>query len=129
MLTKAAQAIRPALFASAVALAAVPQSAIAQQVYSGTFTPLNNSGVTGTATLTLSSDAHTLNVEIQAMGLEAGEPHVAHIHGLDSAPGMPVDSTTPTLAQDRITTASSSWPRARRPMARSFSLSPASMRR
>lgn len=97
---QAAIGFRPALLVTAAALVALPQSALAQQVYSGTFTALNNSGVSGTATLTLSADAHTLNVLINASGLEAGEPHVAHIHGLESGPGMPLDSTTPTLAQD-----------------------------
>lgn len=100
MFMKAAQALRPELLATALGLLALPQAALAQQVYTGTFTPLNNSGVSGNATLTLSSDAHTLEVLIEASGLEAGEPHVAHIHGLESGPGMPLDSTTPTLAQD-----------------------------
>lgn len=95
-----AATIRPALFAAAFGAAVLPQGAVAQQVYTGTFTALNGSGVSGNTTLTLSSDKHSLEVNIQATGLEPGQPHVGHIHGLESGPGMPLDSTTPTLAQD-----------------------------
>lgn len=41
--------------------------------------PLNNSGVTGNAVITL--DGNKLTVKIQAEGLEANKPHPQHIHG------------------------------------------------
>lgn len=77
-------------------------SAQAAQAYDATFTTLNDSGVTGTAMLSLNSADTMLTVTIHATGLEAGVPHVAHIHGLFSngTTGTPIDSTTPTLAQD-----------------------------
>ena len=90
---------RRSVIACALASAAIPATAWAQ-VYTGTFTPLNGSGVSGTTTVTLDADAKTLNVVIQAIGLEAGVPHVGHIHGLENPAGNPVNSTTPTLAQD-----------------------------
>lgn len=83
------------------ALLAEP-NAEAAQAYDATFTTLNDSGVTGTAMLSLNSGDTLLTVTVHATGLEAGVPHVAHIHGLfsDGTTGTPVASTTPTLAQD-----------------------------
>lgn len=101
--------INPAVFTSALALASISQSASAQQVYSGNFTALNNSGVSGYTILTLfgtsqqqacSSTSCSLNVQIHATGLEAGHDHLAHIHGLVDGNNMPVASHTPTIAQD-----------------------------
>ncbi|URD60734.1 PEPxxWA-CTERM sorting domain-containing protein [Sphingomonas sp. KRR8] len=92
--------LRTAAVMSALSFVAIPQAASAAIVYSGVFTPLNGSGVSGTTTLTLSDDMTSLNVMIHATGLEPGNAHVGHIHGLNSAPGVPADSTTPTLAQD-----------------------------
>ena len=88
--------------ASLAALAA--QGGIAQDdhatvVYRADLMPLNNSGAHGMATLRLSADHKTLTVMIKATGLEAGNGHSAHIHGLSSG-GAPVDSTCPTSAQD-----------------------------
>lgn len=57
--------------------------------------PLNNSGIHGTAFLTL-IDTNTLTVTINATGLVPNQPHPQHIHGL---PGG-VNSTSPTLAVD-----------------------------
>ena len=76
--------------------------ALAAQTYDATFTALNDSGVTGTAMLSLDTADSLLMVTIHATGLEPGVLHVAHIHGLfsDGATGTPVNSTTPTLAQD-----------------------------
>lgn len=105
-----AKLVRPALFTSALALLSIPQSASAsEQIYSGVFTALNGSGVSGYTTLTLSSTSSTqactmsscsLNVQIHATGLEPGHDHVGHIHGLVDGSGMPIDSHTPTIAQD-----------------------------
>lgn len=59
--------------------------------------PLNGSGVTGTAVLELAGDE--LTVQLLAIGLEPGQTHPQHIHGLTSD-GAAVDSTVPTLAED-----------------------------
>jgi hypothetical protein len=50
-----------------------------ERTYMANLQPLNNSGVTGTATLTV--DENTLTVEVMASGLEANKPHPQHIHG------------------------------------------------
>ena len=91
--------LRSAVAASAVALAVAPQSAAAQ-LYGGTFTALNGSGVSGSTTLNLFDNSTMLTVNIQATGLEPGVPHVGHIHGLLDSGGLPLNSTTPTIAQD-----------------------------
>lgn len=84
----------------AAALLAAPLLASANPIhYTANLTPLNNSGVSGTAALTLNNS--TLNVHITATGLLPNKPHPQHIHGLfDMSSGQPIDSTTPTLAQD-----------------------------
>jgi hypothetical protein len=76
------------------------QQASATTLYDANFTPLNGSGVVGMANLTLNSANTELTVHIHATGLEAGQSHVAHIHGLINTSGQPVDSRTPTLADD-----------------------------
>lgn len=79
--------------------AALPVAAQAQaQSYSAILNPLNNSNVHGSANLTL--DGNLLTVNITATGLEPNQVHPQHIHGLLDSNGLPVDSTTPTLAQD-----------------------------
>ncbi len=65
--------------------------------------PLNGSGVSGMAHLTLDGDQ--LIVTIQAPGLEAGELHPQHIHGFEAKADSngfanPKDSTCPTLTAD-----------------------------
>ncbi len=77
-------------------LAAAP-AAQAALVYTGSFTALNESGVTGSATLTL--DGPMLTVAIEAAGLEAGMTHPQHIHGRFEG-GDPVDSVIPPPAAD-----------------------------
>lgn len=57
-------------------------------VYTANLTSLNNSGVSGTATLTLEQlrgKGQSLTVHIEASGLEAGKLHPQHIHGFDDA--------------------------------------------
>jgi len=49
--------------------------------YMATFTELNNSGVSGTATLSVDTDANLLTVMIDATGLEPNQVHLQHIHG------------------------------------------------
>lgn len=78
----------------AVALAALPSWSFAVTTdYFVHFEPLNNSGVTGSAVLTL-IDNNSLTVQINARGLTPNQLHPQHIHGL---PGG-ANSTIPTLA-------------------------------
>jgi PEP-CTERM motif len=86
--------------AASIAVLFAATSADAAQIYDVDFTALNGSGVTGSATLTLSDDASSLNVLISAIGLEPGGAHVSHIHGLFTPSGMPTNSSVPTPAQD-----------------------------
>lgn len=83
--------------AAAILTAASP--AISAQ-YVANFTTLNNSGVTGSATLDLDQMAQTLTVTFNVSGLDPNGGHVAHIHGLFTPSGQPANSKTPTLAQD-----------------------------
>lgn len=70
-----------------------------EQRYRVDFTELNDSGVSGWAILDLDGDLLTVDMRID--GYEVGQPHAQHIHGaIDSVTGDPIDSTTPTLAQD-----------------------------
>ena len=70
-------------------------------LYFADLQPLNNSGVSGRARLEL-LDGNRLLVEIVASGLTPDQPHAQHIHGRFSngATGSPVNSVTPTLAND-----------------------------
>lgn len=64
--------------------------------YSGTLTPLNDSGITGTFTIEQRGQGQ-IRVHIMATGLEVTpNPHVGHIHGLEGSQ----DAMCPTLAQD-----------------------------
>ncbi len=58
---------------------------------------LNDSGVTGTAWITV-TDGKYLTVEIEATGFEAGKLHPQHIHGLQKPPAK--NSTCPTPEAD-----------------------------
>ena len=73
------------------------QSEQAGATYRATLSPLNGSGARGEAILT--KQGQTLRVEITATGLEAGGPHLSHIHGLSQG-DRSVNSTCPTQAQD-----------------------------
>lgn len=74
------------------------QQTQADETYSVVLTELNNSGVSGTGSLTLVGD--DLTVQITAIGLEPDMPHPMHIHGAFDSGDNPIDSTSPTLAQD-----------------------------
>lgn len=92
--------VASSLAAVAAAGAFVSYSSVsAQPEGSGYFradlAPLNNSGAVGKAELRLAANRN-LNVHIVASGLEAGGPHVSHIHG---RPGG-AESDCPTIAQD-----------------------------
>lgn len=86
------------LGATFVLAAALPLPTIAATAYSAVLNPLNNSGVSGTANLFLDGDMLTVN--LTAFGLEPDQLHVQHIHGLLDSNNMPLDSTSPTIAQD-----------------------------
>jgi hypothetical protein len=77
-------------------LAAPPAQAIS--LYTADLTPLNNSGVTGEAWFSL--DRYDLTVRINATGLEAGQQHPQHIHGLFDTNNAQRDSVLPTPALD-----------------------------
>ena len=64
--------------------------------YSGTLTPLNNSGVSGTFTIEQRGQGQ-ITVKINATGLEViDKPHPGHIHGLEGKQ----EAVCPTTAQD-----------------------------
>ncbi|MGK7863088.1 PEP-CTERM sorting domain-containing protein [Falsiroseomonas sp. E2-1-a4] len=93
-------AVRSFTLASTLAgvmLLAVPAQA-APILYEAILTPLSGSGVSGLAKL--SQDGDMLTVSITASGLTPNQLHVQHIHGRFDAAGNPMDSVTPTLAQD-----------------------------
>ncbi|WP_126174596.1 PEP-CTERM sorting domain-containing protein [Altericroceibacterium xinjiangense] len=62
-------------------------------------TGLNNSGVTGSATLELNEIARTLSVALNASGLAQGA-HIGHIHGRFDSSGNAIDSITPPASAD-----------------------------
>lgn len=64
--------------------------------FTANLTTLNDSGVTGTAYLTLNNN--TLTVHIIASGLQTGVSHAQHIHGTFDADGNVTNATTPTVA-------------------------------
>src|SRR5687768_906530 len=71
--------------------------------FTATLEPLNNSGVSGTAEMTL--EDNLLTVTVNARGLEANQIHPQHIQGRfdESTPGTPggaSDSVRPTTADD-----------------------------
>lgn len=77
-----------------------PASAAHLSYYRANLNPLSGSGVSGVAKLTLNSADNILSVDIQASGLVPNMVHVQHIHGAFDDAGNPVDSKTPTAAQD-----------------------------
>ncbi|WP_102109382.1 calcium-binding protein [Oceaniglobus roseus] len=66
-------------------------------------TALNGSGVSGTviAALQMEDDGTGyLNVALAGEGFAANQTHIQHIHGRFDENGNPIDSVTPTLADD-----------------------------
>ncbi|ETX12925.1 hypothetical protein OCH239_15205 [Roseivivax halodurans JCM 10272] len=64
---------------------------------------LNSSGVSGTAIVATSTDedgSSYLNVAISGTGLTPDQVHAQHVHGRFDASGNPIDSVSPTLADD-----------------------------
>lgn len=96
-----ASMLRGFAMVSALAGATVLMPAPAQaapMLYEAILAPLSNSGVSGLARL--SHDGNMLTVTITASGLTPNQMHVQHIHGRFGPAGNPIDSVTPTLAQD-----------------------------
>jgi hypothetical protein len=85
---------------ASAALLGLSVGATAGPMFTTNLIPLNHSGISGKATLSLNKSANTLTVNIHATGLEAGMPHAQHIHGLFDSNGNVADSTNPTLAND-----------------------------
>lgn len=83
-----------------LALSLAPMSAIAAHgfgsVYEAELHALNNSGVSGTATLAFKG-GDTLTVVLNGQHLTPDATHIQHIHGLADAS---VDAVCPTLAAD-----------------------------
>ncbi len=77
--------------ASASPMSQVPQ---ATKSYHADLQPLNNSGVHGTADLTLTGNK--LTVSMKSSGLMPNQNHDQHIHGMLTA----ADASCPTMAQD-----------------------------
>ncbi|MCC9641989.1 dockerin type I domain-containing protein [Rhodopirellula sp. JC740] len=91
---------------------------VTTQTFTTTLSELNDSGVTGTANVTVDTsdpDNPSVTVSIQASGLVPNQPHIQHIHGrfasdLDSTGtidgpfigdgGSSIDSRTPDLGDD-----------------------------
>lgn len=82
-----------------VGLTVVVTPALAQ-TYKVNLRPLNQSGVTGKGSLTLSSDKSELKVVLDVSGLEPDQLHVAHIHGQVTNDNMPSDSSIPSHRHD-----------------------------
>lgn len=76
---------------AATAALLLPLQAFAT-TYTGTLVPTNSSGVGGT--ITFNVDNNILTASLVATGLADGV-HFLHIHGLDSAPGVPINTVPP----------------------------------
>lgn len=85
----------------------------AEEFYTVNFDALNSSGVKASALLAVDLDGGmndgddstsmagpSLNVVLTATGVTPGQTHIQHIHGLFDEDGNPIDSTTPTIADD-----------------------------
>ena len=86
--------------------AAAPATAFGA-VFTADLQPLNGSGVSGTATLTVDEDARTFRVQYEASGFDPLTLHPGHIHGLfeggpqmSGDPPAAADSVTPTISDD-----------------------------
>ena len=88
-----------AAFAVAL-LSSTTMASAADNNYKVSIHPLNQSGVTGSGTLTLNGAGTQLTVTIDAKGFEPGQVHVGHIHGLIVGSNEPANSTVPSRQQD-----------------------------
>src|SRR3954452_8653186 len=85
------------LVAAATVLAPIALARAEPVSYTGTFTPVNNSGVAGTTDLSL--DGNTLTVTVNATGLEPNQQHEQHIHGFANGQQsvLPPNPLTPAV--------------------------------
>lgn len=68
---------------AATLLIAAPAAASHEgSVYTANLQELNNSGASGTASVTVSDDGETMTVKVDATGFNLDGPHAQHIHGL-----------------------------------------------
>ena len=72
----------------------------ADSTYKVNIRALNQSGVSGSGTLTLNGAGTQLTVTIDATGFEPHQVHVGHIHGLIVSGNTPADSSIPSRQQD-----------------------------
>lgn len=84
------------LLAAGLAAAQDGQPDAAVMAYKAELHPVNNSGVSGIATLAPSTDGAQLTVIVAARNLEEGQVHPQHIHGLEGGER----SSCATLAND-----------------------------
>ena len=83
-----------------LALLASPAAAAHEgTAYEADLKELNNSGGSGTATLTVSEDGNTMDITLNATGLNLDGPHAQHIHGVVSGDALAA-SSCPTMADD-----------------------------
>lgn len=74
------------------ALLLAPAAAPAAILYRADLGQVNASGASGFIDFSL--DGNLLSVDLEATGLADG-PHFLHIHGLDAAPGVPINTIAP----------------------------------
>jgi hypothetical protein len=96
---KHALAILAAGGLATLGLAAPASAAHEGSSYEGTLIELNDSGASGTATVTVSDDGETMAVAVTAAGLNLDGPHAMHIHGIVTD-GEVSASSCPTMADD-----------------------------
>lgn len=87
------------LVAALAGLAATGASAAHLDYFQATLSPLNDSGASARASLTLDAIERTLKVRVLARGVEPGL-HPQHIHGLVDEDGAPLDSVSPPPGAD-----------------------------
>lgn len=92
--------ISAALGVAALLISAGPATAAHEgAVYSADLGELNDSGASGTATVTVSDDGETMTVEVTASGLGLDGPHAQHIHGIVDGDTVSA-SSCPSSADD-----------------------------
>lgn len=87
--------IVPLAFVAVVATACDDEDDVVGSSPDGALTavlsPLNSSGVSGSATFTIDEDADELRIEVNAAGLEPDIIHMQHVHAGSSCPTAAVD--------------------------------------
>lgn len=68
-------------------------------VYQADLAELNDSGASGTATVTVSDDGETMSVDLDASGFDLDGPHAMHFHGVVDGDDV-LASSCPTIDDD-----------------------------